>query len=134
VTVFTVLKATIKRCYGGRFLTIILWHSLQWKEAQKQADIRKREKREDLIARQRVKEQIARDRAEKKAQQEREKEATKETSSSSLPTSPSSTSTTVEHTHARLQVLFHIFAFYLIRNQLGCKLLTAEKDGRLGRF
>ena len=77
---------------------------MQWKEAQKQADIRKREKREDLIARQRVKEQIARDRADKKAQQEREKAESQQTSSNtSLAKSPS-TSTAVEHTHARLQV------------------------------
>ena len=75
---------------------------LQWKEAQKQAEIRKREKREDLIARQRVKEQIARDRADKKAQQEKEK--VEVAAKQAPPLSQASSSTKVEHTHARLQV------------------------------
>ncbi|XP_076819292.1 UBX domain-containing protein 1-A-like isoform X2 [Clavelina lepadiformis] len=78
---------------------------LQWKEAQKQAEIRKREKREDMLARQRVKEQIARDRAEKKAQQEKEKsvKVEQEASIDRKATSTQSASKT-EHTHARIQI------------------------------
>lgn len=89
---------------------------MQWKEAQKQADIRKREKREDMLARQRVKDQIALDRADKKAQQEREKQHVV-ADQKSPPISAKSSKSSVEHTHSRLQVRFWRFITNTFPNQ-----------------
>nr|CAB3267477.1 UBX domain-containing protein 1 [Phallusia mammillata] len=78
---------------------------IHFKEAQRLAEIRKREKKEDLIARQKIKEQIARDRADKKAQEEKSKQAKVE-QAASVAASSQQTSSPVkkDHTHARLQM------------------------------
>nr|XP_002121999.1 UBX domain-containing protein 1 [Ciona intestinalis] len=102
------IEAEIQRRKSGQDISKIK-ADIQWKEAQKQAEARKREKREDMIARQRVKEQIAMDRAEKLAREEKEKQermqASPGVSASNTATAATSvTSIKKEHTHARLQI------------------------------
>uniref|UniRef100_H2ZHE1 UBX domain-containing protein n=1 Tax=Ciona savignyi TaxID=51511 RepID=H2ZHE1_CIOSA len=137
------IEAEIQRRKSGQDINKIK-ADIQWKEAQRQAEIRRREKLDDHKARQRVKEQIARDRADKKAREEREKEEKRLGASLPIATTSATTATSPvkkEHTHARLQLRLPngsaLVQQFSAKEPLAAVKLFIEinrKDGNTGPF